>query len=252
MASPPRPHHKPAAEMTFIMPTDPGYGRAKRIKQGVVRLDPIYDRFVDRFHARYGIPLLTIGLDSIDRPGGEGKTPRVAVVLERSLQYRAFLTSPFNYDKAKQKEIARLLTTAVPARTLRESFDLPHKRLGSAPKAEDIFVCFQDFEDVAKHEVHDLAVDSELKQFESSLGIGDQFWCTQRFTGPPIVFVHTDAQAQALRASPVRDTWADTYYEIAKRYDEFGYLDRAEIAIMVDSEENFETNYASNWYYYFK
>lgn len=47
-------------------------------------------------------------------------------------------------------------------------------------------------------------------------------------------------------------TWADTYFEIAKRHDEFGYLIRAEIAILVDSKENFETNYSGNWYYYFK
>ena len=238
--------------MTFIMPTDRGYQLAKRIKQGTAQLDPTFDAFVERFTARYGIPLLTIGLDSIDRPRGEGKQARLAVVLERSQQYQSFLTSPFNYDKAKQNEIAHLLTTSVSARTLREQFDLPRRPFSPGPTAEDIFVCFQDFEKVATDEVHDLAVDAELDRFESSLAIGDQFWCTQRFTGPPIVFVHTDEQADALRASAIRDTWADTYYEIAKRYDEFGYLDRSEVAIMVDSKENFDSNYASNWYYYFK
>jgi hypothetical protein len=100
--------------------------------------------------------------------------------------------------------------------------------------------------------VRTVGADGDLAAFTSVHGIGDQFWCTQRFTEPPIVFVHTDEQAQTLRTSPLRDTWADTYFEIAKRYDEFGYLDRTEIAIMVDSKENFETNYAGNWYYYFK
>jgi hypothetical protein len=238
--------------MTFILPKDPGYLLAKKIKQGASRLDPTYDRFVERFHARYGIAPLTISLDSIDRARRGGTTPRLAVVLERSLQYRSFLTSPFNYDKTKQKEIAHLLTASVAPRILREQFDMPHRRLRAAPKSEEIFVCFEDFEKVAKDEVHDLAVDAELERFESSLGIGDQFWCTQRFTGPPIVFVHTDEQAQTLRSSPLRDTWADTYCEIARHYDEFGYLDRTEIAIMVDSKENFETNYTGNWYYYFK
>jgi hypothetical protein len=66
------------------------------------------------------------------------------------------------------------------------------------------------------------------------------------------VFVHTAEQAQTLRTSPLRDTWADIYYEIANPHDEFGYLDRTEIAIMVDSKENFETNYAGDWYYYFR
>ena len=49
-----------------------------------------------------------------------------------------------------------------------------------------------------------------------------------------------------------RERWADTYFELAEPHDEFGYLDRAEIAIMIDSKENFENNYAANWWYYFK
>lgn len=238
--------------MTFLMPTDRDYLRAKKIKQGVAQLDSLYDRFVERFHARYAITPLTISLDSIDKPRREGKTPRLAVVLERSSEHRSFLTSPFNYDKTKQKEIAHLLTGTVASRTLREQFGMPPRLIGGAPKAEEIFVCFEDFEKVAKDEVHDLTAGAELDRFESSLGIGAQFWCTQRFSGPPIVFVHTEEQAQALRSCTLRDTWADTYYELAKPHDEFGYLDRAELAIMVDSKENFEKNYESNWYYYFK
>jgi hypothetical protein len=120
-------------------------------------------------------------------------------------------------------------------------------------RAEGIFVYFADFEDVAKQEVHDLAsTGPELDEFTASLGIADQFWCTQRFAGPPIVFVHTDEQACALKASDLPATWADTYFDIAKRHDEFGYLTRAEIAIHVDSKENFDVNYSSNWFYYFK
>lgn len=238
--------------MTFILPSDPDYLRAKKIKQGAARLDPAYDRFVERFHAHYGIAPLTISLDSIGRPRSEGKTPRLAVVLERTTQYRSFLMSPFNYDKTKQREIAHLLTATVASRTLREQFDLPHWLPGRAPQSAEIFVCFEDFEKVAKDEVHDLTERADRERFESSLGIGDQFWCTQRFSGPPIVFVHTDQQAEALRTSSLPDRWADSYYEIAKPHDEFGYLDRAEVAIMIDSRENFENNYEGNWYYYFK
>ena len=238
--------------MTFFLATDADYLLAKKFKQGALRLDTTYDRFIERFHARYGFAPLTISLDSTGRPRRKGRTPRLVVVLERSLQYRSFYTSPFNHDKAKQKEIAYLLTGSVAPRILREQFDMPHTSLGTALKSEEILVWFQDFEKVAKYEVHDLVAGAELERFKSSLGIGDKFWCTQRFTGPPIVFVHTDEQAQTLRTSPLRDTWADIYYEIAKPYDEFGYLDRREIAIMVDSKENFDTNYDGNWYYYFK
>jgi hypothetical protein len=97
-----------------------------------------------------------------------------------------------------------------------------------------------------------LPASSEREAFTASLGIADQFWCIERFAGPPTVFVHTDGQARGLKASALPSKWADTYFEIAKRHDEFGYLNRAEIAIQVDSKENFEANYSANWYYYFK
>jgi hypothetical protein len=237
--------------VTFTLPTDRDYRRAKRIKQGTLRRDPNYDRFLERFDVLYGIAPLTVSLDSFDRPRGGGKTPRLAVVLERTREYQSFLEGRFNYDKTKQNQIAHLLAETVPAPTLRASYGIT-RLLHSTPSAEDIFVCFEDFESVARWEVHDLATTSELDEFTVSLGIADQCWCVRRLAGPPIVFVHTEEQSRALRASPMPVAWANAYYEIAKRHDEFGYINRAELAIKVDSKENFEANYSGNWYYYFK
>jgi hypothetical protein len=238
--------------VSFVQPSDPGYLRVKRIKQGQSRVDPVYDTFVERFRERYGISPLAVSLDTFDRPRGHGKTPRLGVVLERTGQYRSFLRSPFNFDKDKRRAIAVLLTESLPDADLGAIFGLPHRLLHGEVRPDEIFVYFEDFERVAKWEVHDLATSSELEDFTAGLGIADQFWCIQRFAGPPIVFVQTDEQARALAASALPLNWADTYFEIAKRHDEFGYLSRAEIAIQVDSRENFEANYAGNWYYYFK
>lgn len=173
-------------------------------------------------------------------------------MLERTDQYCSFLRSPFNFDKAKQKATAVLFTESLPGIDLRAMFGLPPSPHRAEVTADEIFVCFDDFERVAKREVHDLATSTELEDFTASLGIADQFWCIQRFAGPPIVFVQTDEQARALDASALPSKWADTYFEIAKRHDEFGYLSRTEIAIQVDSRENFETNYSGSWFYYFK
>ncbi len=77
-----------------------------------------------------------------------------------------------------------------------------HRLLHAEVPADDTFVCFVDFERVAKREMHGLAASFELEDFTASLGIGDQFWGIQRFAGPPIVFVQTDEQAQASRLLP--------------------------------------------------
>lgn len=239
--------------MNFITPRDPDYLRAKRIKQGQSRMDPVYDPFTERFRLKYGISPLAVFVDSIGRGQGRDTLPRLCVVLERTEQCRAFRTAPYLFDIRKQKAVARLFTESVREEDLRAVLRRPTGEQIDAVPAEQIFVYFADFEDVAKQEVHHLATTSPgLDEFTASLSIGDQFWCTQRNGGPPIVFVHTDEQARDLKASDLPLTWADTYFEIAKRHDEFGYLTRAGITIQVDSKENFDTNYSSNWYYYFK
>jgi hypothetical protein len=168
--------------MSFARPGDPEYLRAKQIKQGRALAEPLYDGFVERFRLKYGIRPLAVFADTINRPRGEGRTPRLTV---------------------------------------------------------------------AKQEIHDMVTGgADLDRFTASLGIGDQFWCTQRLDGPPIVFVRTGEQATAIRASDLPLAWADTYFEIARRNDEFGYLTRAELTIAVDSKENFDASYASNWYYF--
>jgi hypothetical protein len=238
--------------VSFVTPRDPDYLRVKRIKQGELRVDPVYDAFIEGFRQRYGVSPLAVLLDTVSKPRGQGKTPRLGVVLERTDQYRAFVRGPFRPEKYKQQAVATLFMQSLPGADSGALFGFPRRERHAGVRADEIFVYFTDFERVATWEMHDLVTARELEDFTASLAIGDQFWCIQRFAGPPIVFVHTDEQARTLRASALAEAWADTYFEIAKRHDEFGYLTRSEITIQVDSKENFEANYSGNWYYYFK
>jgi hypothetical protein len=54
--------------------------------------------------------------------------------------------------------------------------------------------------------MHDLVTPRECEDFTASLAIGDQFWCIQRFAGPPIVFVRTDEQARTFLAAAFSST----------------------------------------------
>jgi len=239
--------------VSFVTPRDPDYLHVKRIKQGQARVDPVYGAFIEGFRERYGVSPLAVLLDTASRPRGQGRTPRLGVVLERTDEYRAFVRGPFTPERYKQQAVAILFTESLRGENLRAMFGFPPGERHAGVRADEIFVYFDDFERVAKWEVHDVvAAACELADFTASLAIGDRFWCIQRFAGPPIVFVHTDEQARTLKAAALPATWADTYFEIAKRHDEFGYLARSEIAIQIDSKENFEANYSGNWYYYFK
>ena len=87
--------------VSLITRRDPDYQRAKRIRQGLSRVDPVYDAFIERFRLKYGISPLAVFTGTVGRPRGQGKTPRVAVVLERTGQRRPFLAAPLMLDKRK-------------------------------------------------------------------------------------------------------------------------------------------------------
>jgi hypothetical protein len=234
----------------FYLPSDRGYLRAKLARQGAIRLDSRFGGFIDGFRERFGPEPLWLSTGNSGKPL---RRPRLDVVLERTRQHHAFVTAEYRDDAEKAREAARIFADQLLGADLRNMFRLsPHVPPDHQFRAEEISVSFWDFERVAKSEAHRLVTDGELIRFTSSLGLGDDLWQIQRYPGPPIVFVHTDQQAAALKASPVRDVWADDYFALVQPHDEFGYLERAGIVIAVDSKENFDNSYSSNWYYYFK
>jgi hypothetical protein len=239
--------------VSVTLPSDRGYRRARRARQGKARLDARFDAFVGRFRERYGFEPLWLETDDVERPNGTGSTPRLNVVLERSRQYRGFHAAEYAYDPRKQREVARMFAEELADGDLRSIFGTSRRVAGARLTADEIFVCFSDFEQVAKYEAHGAVTAGELERFTSSLGLADDvLWCVQRFPGTPIVFAYTDEQAAELRSSADRDRWADAYFALVAAHDEFGYVGRDEIAIHVDSKQNFDENYSSNWYYYYK
>lgn len=231
------------------MPSDHAYRRAKAARQGKSSISPVFASFVREFERNFHIAPLWLETDTIPVPRESSVVrPRLDVVLERSDQYRQFLTAPFNYDSRRQARTVRMFLKATSPEARERAFQPPPGRRTEG----DLFVCFSDFEAVAVREVHDLVSKAELDAFAQTLNLGESYWCIERFMGPPTVFVQTSGQAAALERSPLRDQWDDAYFELAKSNDEFGYLDRRTTFVGLDSKENFDKNYASNWYYYWK
>lgn len=50
----------------------------------------------------------------------------------------------------------------------------------------------------------------------------------------------------------MQQTLSRAYFELLKPYDEFDYFDEETFATYLGSKENFDTNYDSNWYFYYK
>ncbi|MCD4524851.1 hypothetical protein [Nocardioides sp. cx-173] len=238
--------------MSFYLPRDADYQWVKRLRRGDERLDPVFDTFVARFRDRFGVTPLAVKVDALAIPRSTGHRPRLLVVLERKEQHDAFHTGEFDTpDRDKHDAVKRIFVESMADVDLHARFALPGGAAG--PIGPDgIFGYFRDFETVAKLDAHAQVQGAELDDFVAALDLGDRFWCTNRFAGPPIVFVHTRAQAEALATPAVARRWADLYWPYVKAHDEFDYLRRDEITVPVDSRQSFEEGYEANWYYYFK
>jgi hypothetical protein len=154
--------------VSFVTSRDPDYLRVRRIKQGECRVDTVYDAFIEGFRERYGVSPLAVLLDTVSRPRGQGRTPRLGVVLERTDQYRAFVRGPFRPDSYKQQAVAILFTESMREADLPAMFRFPRSQRHAGVRADEIFVYFADFERVAKLEVHDLVAACELGDFTAS------------------------------------------------------------------------------------
>ena len=48
----------------------------------------------------------------------------------------------------------------------------------------------------------------------------------------------------------MKKEWADKYFDLLDQYNEFAYFKREHFSVYLDSKENFDKNYESNYYYY--
>ena len=232
--------------MDLITLNDPGFTLLCRVKRGEAALPQRWAPFVAAFRRRFGIGPMWVELDEVST---SGRRSRLTVVLERTAEDAEFSPRAFTPNRSAERSVRRLLQRTYPS--LRRSGGLTGVLSGPVD-FYSLFVVFADFERLAIEQAHTAVTPREVKGLEERLNLGDRFWCTSRFWGPPVVFVFTESEAAHLRDSGETVRFADLWYAAAKGHDEFGYLSRDAVSVRVDSKENFDLNYASNWYYYFK
>jgi hypothetical protein len=114
-----------------------------------------------------------------------------------------------------------------------------------------MFVVFAAFEHVARMEANESVTKNDLDQFKAKLNNQD-LWEISRLSDTVTFFFYTDAQVKHYEAAGLRDAYAREYARLIEPHDEFGYFRRRGVLAYFDSKENFDSNYESNWYYYYK
>ena len=116
-------------------------------------------------------------------------------------------------------------------------------------KADNIGVSCYAFEPLAKEAANMSITESEISDLKEKIQCKD-LWVIVHFLYCAVFFLYKDEQIKEYMERGFVEIWSDMYFGLLKCYDEFGYFTKDSFSITLDSKENFDTNYHSNWYYY--
>jgi hypothetical protein len=220
----------------MIAPSDDDYRQTKRLKISGARLPSPFLELADWINAHYGVGVLNLVLDTID----PNDLARLNVIFESTEEQRQFLErNGINFDASKQAEI-RDKFRSVADNITSHKYDLAR-----------LLVIFSAFEPVARTEANWLIAGSAIQQLKDSLN-DQNLWEIRRGFECATFFLYTDSQVKAYEAAGTRDRFVQGWAKLAALHDEFGYLAKRPLCVLLDSKETFDTVYQSNWFYYDK
>jgi hypothetical protein len=215
---------------------DAEYKGTKRIKQGLERLGPPFDELARWIEETWQVKVLNAIYERGD--SSRAQRPRLQIIVE-SHSDRMKFHSGFNYDSAKQQAVKdRFLDTIV--RKEPAQYDV-----------DGLFVIFSAFAPIALEEADAQITDDEINALKVRVGNPD-LWEISRCFGRVTFFFFTTAQLRRHVADGKKIVYAKMYFDILKAHDEFGYLDEKTFAVDFDSKQNFDENFGSSWFYYYR
>lgn len=235
----------------MILPSDKEYTQTKRIILGTERMKPEFVPLAEWIDKTFDVRTINIVYDTLDN-----KTPRIQICFEYEKEKNKFLTHDISYfDKSKQKVIGQKFSEIIKQKGLSKNNSFISNIFGLNKNGiyltDNVFVIYGAFEPVAKLEATYKITQKQTEEFIKSFNNKDIWTISIGFTIPTF-FVYTDEKVKEYEKPEIQSAWADKYYDFVKPFDEFNYFKRTDIQVYIDSKENFDKNYESNWYYYYK
>lgn len=236
----------------MITPSDKEYKHTKQIMLGNETLNPDFRPLADFIDRTFDVRTINIVYDTIDK----GTRPRIGIYFEYSKEKQSFYENNGvgNFDSNKQKLIAEKFKQTIIEQGLikkKSLFNFFAKTEKAKYKTDNIWVYYSAFEPIARDEANESIPQGKVKQLQTELNCKDLWEISRCFSGTTF-FLYTDEQVKQYENSETRKIWANKYFNILESYNEFGYFKRDKFNIYFDSKENFDNNYESNWYYYYK
>lgn len=204
------------------------YQLLRNAKLGKIRIPGHLQPLASWIKKKYGTMPLWFTEDYID----SGGRPRLNVIFEWKKEEGLFynVSNYGSFNQHKQKATAK-------------------KYEELSPDRKNVLVIYGNFEYSACN-----AANNKISKEERASIIQQypEIWEIQPFTVYTSVFFFTGKQLKDAEQSGLQQKIREAYYKLLQQYDEFGYYSLENYSLYFDSKENFDTNYQSNWYYYYK
>lgn len=234
----------------MIMPSDKEYKETKQIMLGEKVMKPEFIELAKWIDKTYQVKTINIISDTFI--AARKKQSRLQICFEFESESLKFQDGPLgNFHETKQTAIAQKFTEILQTEKSANS----GKRLNifrtSKYITDNILIVFSAFEPIARIEANESVPESKVKALKHELENKD-IWEISRAFGGTTIFLYTNDQVKKHENSREHKKWTDKYFGLLGKYDEFGYFKREFFSVYLDSKENFDNNYESNWYYYYK
>jgi hypothetical protein len=235
----------------MVSPFEKEYKLSKLIKRGEASMPEEFLPLADWIDKTYDVKTLNIIYDYMDKGIS---SPRLWIIFEYENDKEKFYTdNGLNLDRNKQKEIAAGFKAVISRLENKRAHGFVNLFNKKAPhyQADNLWVCFHVFEPYVKAEANEHVTEMQLKQLETEME-NNELWSIVKSFSTAVCFFYTDEQVRKNESNGIKEELSAKYLNILKHYDEFNYFNKDNFSIILDSKENFDENYQSNWYYYFK
>lgn len=234
----------------MITYNDYSYIETKKVIMGKKKNDSILRGLLEWINTTYSVDAVNICYEILTNHNPH--RPRIEVVFRTDEPIRQFNRDDgYNYDESKQNEIRNKFIELVNQRKV--STNKLHNLFFRDMEYEtnDILVVFSAFDPILISEINSKIQDKDLIQLEQKWSKYN-IWKVTKLFGTVFFMFYKDTDIEQIKGTEVLEDMKDEYYLLLKKHDDLNILRRDQFEVVLDSKENFDNNYASNWYYYFK
>ena len=208
--------------------TDNDFQQTKRVLLGQESMNKEYAQLADFIQERFSVQVINV----ICAKGEDSINLTLWFKYENEVNY--FYKGRFVVDSRKRNTILNKF-----------------KQIANIEnKADSIYLSYQAFETLAKEEANNSITQLEILELKEKLHCND-LWDISRCLANVVFFLYEDKQVRQYTERGFIDIWSEMYLGLLNRYDEFGFFTKENFHVKLDSKENFDTNFNSNWYYYY-